>query len=281
MTTPIPHIQDKPYYPVVDYMWIGAIVFIIWFHCPPRFSAPVDNCLWYLGIAFFFFISGLLFTVDPTKKFWEFVCNRASRLLWPSLVCYIFFYLLWLVWGRYHAGIEDLEANWYDPIIELLQGLPTLVAAPLWFIICLFLMQVLSFVLCKIWKVTVLPLVGILLCVLALFFDWNFYTINFLCTFFLWHALGTMFRQSRYWSTYIKTGKRQKTIIDIKEGGVIIVACQNYVIGILSMTLRFAGYDLSEAPLYMKFVIAIISTVICITIALFCKRYLPFVLKRT
>ena len=51
------------------------------------------------------------------------------------------FYLLWVFFGRYHASVEDLEAQWYDPLTELVTGQPNLVAAPLWFIVTLLVIQ--------------------------------------------------------------------------------------------------------------------------------------------
>ena len=111
------------YYPFIDKLWLFSTIYIVWFHTPPRFEAGTDNIIWYIGVALFFFISGSLFHSDRlTAK--DFVARQFHRLTLPSLVCYMAFYLLWVFFGRYHASVEDLEAQWYDPLTELVTGQP-------------------------------------------------------------------------------------------------------------------------------------------------------------
>lgn len=273
------------YYPFIDKLWLFSIIYIVWFHTPPRFEAGTDNIIWYIGVALFFFISGSLFHSDRlTAK--DFVARQFHRLTLPSLVCYMAFYLLWVFFGRYHASIEDLEAQWYDPLTELVTGQPNLVAAPLWFIVTLLVIQGTTYIIRKKLPLSVLLLISVCITAFSSFIDINYFNIHFASVFFIWHTLGICFQH--YLLPHVLTpGTPVKWITRIKAAGVPILAFQNYVIGCVKILLSaLCAYDLTTAPLYAKFVVAAIAFVITTVTALVANEaikkitYQPIIQKK-
>lgn len=255
------------YYPFMDKLWLFSIIYIVWFHTPPRFEADTDNIIWYIGVALFFFISGSLFHSDRLIAK-DFVARQFHRLVLPSLICYLVFYVLWVFFGRYHASIEDLEAQWYDPLTELVTGQPNLVAAPLWFIVALLVIQSITYIICKKLHLLALLLISICITVFSSFIDINYFNIHFASVFFIWHTMGICFQH--YLLPHVLTPRTPiKWITNIKAAGVPILAFQNYVIGCIKILLStFCAYDLMIAPLYAKFIVAAIAFVITTVTAL-------------
>lgn len=268
--------QPKVYYPFLDALWFFSAIFIIWFHTPPRFEPSTDDIVWYIGVALFFFISGCLFHTEnvPANHFWK---RIFKRLLWPSLVCYLFFYLLWVLFGRYHAGIEDLNANWYDPLIQLALGQPSLVCATLWFVVALAVIQCFSYYVLKRGTLSILVAVSLLLAVAASLITLKIFCINFVSIFLIWHTLGMCFQRLIQKHKILNTGEQKKWLARIKQAGVLILAFQNYVIGCLKLLFNHFNVDLLTAPLYMKFIVALLSVCITMASALLVDRMCPFI----
>lgn len=269
-----PH--PKVYYPFLDVLWFFSAIFIIWFHTPPRFEPNIDNIMWYIGVALFFFISGCLFHTEnvSSANFW----NRTfKRLIWPSLVCYLFFYLLWLVWGRYHAGIEDLNAHWYDPLIQLVLGQPSLVCSTLWFIVALVVIQCFSYYMCKKCALPILVIVSIVFAAVAPMIKLKLFNINFVCVFLIWHTLGICFQRLIPKYNLLKSGEQNTWLVRTKQVGVLILAFQNYIIGCLKILFNQFNVELMSASWYMKYIVALLAIIITIASALLVDKMFPFI----
>lgn len=221
--------EAKKHYPFLDKLWLFSVCFIVWFHTPPRFDRGTDLAFWYIGLSFFFFTSGCLFNAENSslKSFFK---KKFRRLVWPALVCYLGFYLLWLVFGRYHAGVEDLEARWYDPLIELVIGDLELVAVPLWFVYALMLIQSTTILLMKKGSYPLLCVVSLFFFLISPWVEFHYYYIHFAIRFYIWHTLGVWLRAKWIQKTW-QSGSPTPWISSIKEVGIVILAAQNYVIG--------------------------------------------------
>jgi len=261
---------------MIDYFWMYSLCLVIFFHTPPRFEPRIDEIVWYVSVACFFFVSGILFHFNCSLK--KFMSKTAERLIWPSFVCYIIFYCLWVFFGRYHAGIEDLEARWYDPLIEFITGHPTLVAAPLWFIVVLIVIRTISYGLCKINSIFPLLSVTILITLTASFLSNDYFCLRFAALFFIWHTLGILF-QLYLLKRFCTIRKPNKYIIHIKGVGVIILAIQNYVIGCLKIGYNHFFNDLNDSTLFTKFFVSAIAIVLTISIALTINKVFPVITK--
>lgn len=267
----------REHYPLIDYVWVFSVFFVIWFHTPPRFEPQVDRVVWYLCVGLFFVVSGILFNPQRyTLK--SFLQKTAERLVWPAMLCYIAFYVLWLVFGRYHAGVEDLEARWFDPLIEMVTGNPKLVAAPLWFIVALVVIRCVTYALCQLKSVAILILASLAIAALSPYLSNVFFCLRYASIFFVCHTAGMLF-QMFLLKRICSVGAPIPLIREMKEVGVIILAFQNYIIGCLKIGFSHFDVDLLSAPPYMKYVVSAIAIVLTVGSALLANKICPIITK--
>ena len=96
-------------------------------------------------IPLFFFISGMLFNVSKYKNGWAFVVRRIKTLLCPYAV---FSFLTWLIWVAIKYCSHDYVYYLY-PLKETIRARGSvgymLHNLPLWFVPCLFVVEVLYY----------------------------------------------------------------------------------------------------------------------------------------
>ena len=261
----------------VDWLRGVALALIVWFHSPPALSAEANDAVWYGALALFFCVSGILMPrIDKPAALWRYLRSRMDRLLLTALVVYLVFYALWLVVGRYHAGPEDLAAAWYEPLTELLQGYPRLVCAPLWFVVALWMVEALTAVLCLWLPRWVLLPVGLAMALWPI--GTHVWTLQDVCQFFVWHAVGTVLGQCEGVRRLLRRGADWPVLRVMNEGGIIVLGTQNYVIGLLKMLAQRMGYDLMAAPLWSKFVVAACALTGCYALVRLTMHLAPWML---
>lgn len=132
----------------LDYANVLAMLAVVWFHVPSAAEAQIRH-LEYITVNIpFFLLSGYVFALAGkdkrnTKDFLKHLCKS---LLVPTCFFYAFFYVLWLVAGRRLAGDAEL---WNVPLQEFIQGQFNVVLATYWFVISLFVMNLLYYALSK------------------------------------------------------------------------------------------------------------------------------------
>ena len=94
----------------------------------------------------FFFLSGLLFNFDKYPLVWSFAKHRSKQLLIPYFSFFALFYVYWLLWGYKH---DAAGTPFYQPVLEYIYGRPRLIDISLWFVSCLFAMQMLFYLFLK------------------------------------------------------------------------------------------------------------------------------------
>lgn len=134
----------------IDYAKFFSIFLVVLFHTNPNLDGFTFEFLKLLRMPAFFLIAGFLFNSDKWNNFFVFFKHRFKRLLIPYFWFYIFFYALWLVFGRNLVGGDELNINILSPITEFFTGKPNIILAPYWFITCLFSIQIIFYFLRKI-----------------------------------------------------------------------------------------------------------------------------------
>lgn len=193
--------MDKISQPINRIGWIDECRFltlflVIFYHTPPRMEIMAERALWHILMAYFFFISGICFDSRSLEETKTFVYRRVRRLLLPYFTLSVSIYILWLSGGRYWAGGNDMSARWFDPLVELIEGRPSLVAASLWFVCALFMCQLLFFMLCKMLGNKRMPLLFLCLCLffVSVFCNWEctrFWQLDYALLFLPFYAVGT------------------------------------------------------------------------------------------
>ena len=134
-------IETKKRYAWVDYAKFLSIFLVVYFHCPPPLEGIPAILLGLIRMPCFYFLSGFLFRFDKYPSFIGFVKHRSKQLLIPYFCFFILFYIYWIILGKASGGLEDINASYYQPILEYLYGRPNLVCTPLWFVAALFALQ--------------------------------------------------------------------------------------------------------------------------------------------
>lgn len=111
---------------IIHYGWSNQIVYA--FHIP-----------------LFFFMSGMVFKADKYNTVWEFIKERIKSLLVPYLV---FSLVTWAMWVGMRVIANDSTNYWY-PLIQtfIAQGSSGFLRhnLPLWFVSCLFVVEILYY----------------------------------------------------------------------------------------------------------------------------------------
>ncbi|MCI7309291.1 MAG: acyltransferase family protein [Prevotella sp.] len=132
----------------LDYARFFAILLVVVAHTP--LYTPLVNIIYCFHVPLFFFISGSLFSFQRHPSFRGFALRRASQLLVPYLWMNLLTYAFWLLIGRkMGAGIEE-DVAWYEPLKHalLVNGPEMIHNVPLWFLPCLFLTEMIFYVVC-------------------------------------------------------------------------------------------------------------------------------------
>lgn len=128
----------------IDYIDIAkglGMMTIIWGHI---MYAGISNAIVYaFHIPLYFFLSGLVFSRERYASFGEFVMKRVKGLLFPYI---IFSFLTWVLWAAF-AYVSHAQVNSYwMPLLQtfIAQGSDGYLIhnVPLWFVTCLFVVEV-------------------------------------------------------------------------------------------------------------------------------------------
>ena len=123
--------QKKNRLDYIDYLKAFTMFGVVWIHSFP----PTWLSVLYVDLAFFF-LSGFFY---KREKFNSFFNKKFNKILIPFLIFHFLYYpynLLWYYWD--HKTLEGFE--WYAVIQFFVNGhIGTLV--PLWFLFCLFSVQ--------------------------------------------------------------------------------------------------------------------------------------------
>lgn len=140
----------------------GIAIFLVVFghvtHLP-----EVRTYIWGFHIPIFFFISGLLFRKEKFEKFTDFLKSRLKNIVLPYAIFYLATLVYWILIERHSRGADvsvgsqliGLVYGTYDMRYMMFNG-------ALWFIPCLFSMEMLYWFVSKCSKRKYL--IGVLIC---------------------------------------------------------------------------------------------------------------------
>ncbi len=135
----------------IDYIDIAkglGMMTIIWGHI--MYSGISNAIVYAFHIPLYFFLSGLVFSHDRYASFKEFVVKRFKGLLFPYI---IFSFLTWGLWAVFaYVSHAQVESYWM-PLLQtfIAQGSEGYLVhnVPLWFVTCLFVVEVVYYFLSK------------------------------------------------------------------------------------------------------------------------------------
>ncbi|MCF0219138.1 MAG: acyltransferase family protein [Muribaculaceae bacterium] len=176
----------------IDYAKVCLMVFIVFYHTPPRLGV-LENLACLLCLASFFFVAGLLFKDEKYNNIWQFILHRCKQLLVPYFFFFLFFYTIWLLFGREMAG--DTKIALTAPIIEFITGRPETICGPMWFVVCLFSVQVIYYLLNRILPSKFVFLITCLMPFLSLVLPFSsYFMLNAACVYIPFYAFANTFK---------------------------------------------------------------------------------------
>lgn len=145
----------------IDYAKGFGIMLVMWAHI--NSSGPIATYIYFFHMPLFFFISGMLFNRSKYNSFAEFVKRKAKGLLLPYAIYSV---ATWVVWCGYNLVAGNSVDSYWWPLLQTLiaQGSQGYLVhnTALWFVPCLFVIEMIYYWLSKLPKaVTVLCCCGL------------------------------------------------------------------------------------------------------------------------
>lgn len=127
----------------IDYGKAIAIFMVMWGHT--RLYGPVYVAQYMFSMPFFFFASGYLFSFEKYPDYKNFLKRRTKQIIVPYLLFHLATYIFWFFISR-NYGDDAAGGNiteWYVPLKGILLGYPESMVndIPLWFMVCLFIVE--------------------------------------------------------------------------------------------------------------------------------------------
>lgn len=159
---------------------IGIILVVLGHTKGPK---ELINFIYCFHMPLFFFISGYLFNFDKwSNRFSEFIKTRINRLIIPYFVMSLcFFYPFWFVLGRkFGEGkdlnivpIKDFIGIFYGSAVDHYMDFNT----PLWFLLCLFISEIIFFFILKKFKKSVYRIFSVIVISLMGYYISKYYAL--------------------------------------------------------------------------------------------------------
>lgn len=125
-----------------------GILMVVWAHI--LLVGPSHELIYAFHMPLFFFISGMLFKKDKYASFDQFLKQRAKRLFVPYVLYSVGTWCVWAVF-RYvsHAEVDSYFMPLLQTIIAQGSGAYMVHNSALWFIPCLFAVEIIFYFFCK------------------------------------------------------------------------------------------------------------------------------------
>lgn len=135
----------------LDYIDIGkgvGMLAVVWGHI--MLSGWSNLMVYAFHIPLFFFLSGMMFKPEKYNSFGAFLKRRWETLIIPYFVYSI---VTWIIWAGYsYVSNATVESYWmplFQTVIAQGSGGFMVHNVPLWFVTCLFMVEVFYYFICK------------------------------------------------------------------------------------------------------------------------------------
>lgn len=219
----------------IDYGKALAIFLVVLAHTD--LYIPLKIGIYTLSMPVFFFISGFLFSFEHNPSYRSFLKKRFRQLIIPYFWINVIAYLFWYFVGR-KVGADAGEAiPWYDPVINafLGNGKQMIHDIPIWFLVCLFMIENLYYIIFKNVKRQWIGLIGL---IIFAYLNYTFsplhlpFSMNTAIVGIIFYALGNICNKA----DIFKEAKLYSLIISL-----LIVVFVSYENGQIAMHINYYG----------------------------------------
>lgn len=128
----------------IDFAKAFGMLLIVWGHI--RLGDWSNAFVYAFHIPLFFFLSGMVFSKKRYPDFKSFLLKRVNSLIKPYIV---FSVLTWIVWAAFsyvtHANVDSYWMPLAETFIAQGSGGFLLHNVPLWFVTCLFVVEIIYY----------------------------------------------------------------------------------------------------------------------------------------
>lgn len=170
-------IVKKDRFDYIDIAKAVGMLTIMWGHIAIGKSVTF---VYAFHIPLFFFLSGMVFVKDKYREFGSFVKRRVQTLIIPYI---IYSFITWAVWAAFSYATHARVESYWMPLLQtfIAQGSEGYLVynVPLWFVTCLFVIELAYYWIAKlpdVWNVMVclvLAAIGYVLVNYCTFFDFT------------------------------------------------------------------------------------------------------------
>lgn len=131
--------QRKDY---IDYAKAIGIFLVVLAHTPLK--NEVSDWIYVFHMPLFFYLSGFLFDFKRYPDYKRFIVRRFHQLVIPYFLINLLTYLIWFLVLRHYGADSETNIAWYQPIVGFLlcNGSEMIHNVPLWFLLCLFIVEI-------------------------------------------------------------------------------------------------------------------------------------------
>ena len=239
----------------LDYIDVAkgiGMLLVIWAHI--LVEGPINWFIYIFHMPLFFYISGMLYTPEKYKKVGVLLSRRVRSLIVPYV---IYSCITWGIWYGYcvfsHQKVDSYLSPLFQTVIAQGSGGFLVHNVPLWFVTCLFVVEIAYFFINKIrddkFKALTCVLISIVgYCMIEVFTFFPFkllpWSIEVACATMIYYGTGNILR-SYTKKVYFKF-KELRTVIRI-----VIIAALFLITLICSLRTRHISYGsdrLSDKP---------------------------------
>ncbi len=227
----------KGRYDYIDIAKALGMLTIMWGHIAIGKSVTF---VYAFHIPLFFFLSGMVFVKDKYRDFGSFVKRRVKTLIVPYIIYSI---ITWAIWAVFSYATHAKVESYWMPLLQtfIAQGSEGYLVhnVPLWFVSCLFLIELVYFWTAKlpdVWNVVVcvsLAVIGYLLVNDCKFFDFTTlpWSLDVAMMALIFYCSGNMFVKHVGHANFTGFVRKNKVLSSIS---VIVLFIMVYWVGLLN-----------------------------------------------
>lgn len=145
----------------IDFCKFIIIFYMVWGHV--GMPAALDKYIHVFHMPIFFFLSGYLFNIDKIKNFKTFLIKKTKALLVPYFLFPIAIYCFWVIVYKFiNKPIPETQLSLWRGLFTV-NAIISPFAAVQWFLTCLFLVEIMFYIIIRIIKSNRIVLIPILI----------------------------------------------------------------------------------------------------------------------
>ena len=218
---------------------IGMLL-VIWAHI--LVEGPFNWFIYIFHMPLFFYISGMLYTPEKYKKVGILLSRRLRTLIIPYV---IYSCITWLVWYGYSLISHQKVDSYYSPLFQtvIAQGSGGFLVhnVPLWFVTCLFVVEIAYFYINKIRDIRIKALIEVFTFFPFTLLPWS---IEVACATMIYYGLGNILKS---YTKRVFTKLKQSRIV-IRFAIIAVLFLITFICSLRTKHISYGSDRLGDRP---------------------------------